>query len=293
MNNKDGDDSSETVETYQDWLDIIEQLRKENDWKALNKAYENFAQSYFLPPEIWLQWVNDEHQRLVDEQDGQVAVTRVLEIVERALRETLYSVELWLRFVELSVKLYSCGKMSETDVRERFEQAVTHVALDFRDGWKVFEKYWEFEDKYGNKDNVNQLKLRCASLPFERYPQALFESADEQIIERIERNHSKREERNKFEESVSKAAELESVSNAWKLYAEFETNVDLMRAKMIYERGLRSCYTLPHLWLAYLDFLAGYFPSSNLDIEVTKKAFSCVPSSVEIAQYAMRAQEKK
>jgi len=292
MNNKDGEDSSETVETYQDWLDIIEQLRKENDWKALNKVYENFAQSYFLPPEIWLQWVNDEHQRLVDEQDGQVAVTRVLEVVERALRETLYSVELWLWFVELSVKLYSCGKMSETDVRERFEQAVTHVALDFRDGWKVFEKYWEFEDKYGNKDNVNQLKLRCASLPFERYPQALFESADEQIIERIERNHSKREERNKFEESVSKAAELESVSNAWKLYAEFETNVDLMRAKMIYERGLRSCYTLPHLWLAYLDFLAGYFPSSNLDIEVTKKAFSCVPSSVEIAQYAMRAQEK-
>ncbi|GJD07283.1 Squamous cell carcinoma antigen recognized by T-cells 3 [Galdieria sulphuraria] len=296
-----GSDNLETLETYQDWLDILEQLRNENDLNALNQAYENFALVYFLPPEIWLQWVNDERHRLM-EHDRELANTRGLEIVERALNETLYSVELWLLYLDLSVQLCEQSKLSENVVRERFEQAVTQVALDFRDGWKVFEKYWEFEDKYGNKDNVDKLKMRCASLPFSRYPEVLLETKDEDILQRMGRNQTKREERNKYENlifslDISKATEqvieMEKMVEAWKSYAEFETSVDLLRAKMIYERGLRNCYFVPDLWLFYLGFLTDHFPLSDLNTQATtKKAFSCVPNSVEIAKYAMRAQER-
>ncbi|GJQ09471.1 hypothetical protein GpartN1_g3740.t1 [Galdieria partita] len=292
--------SLETLETYQDWLNTLEQLRNENDLVALNQAYQNFSQEYFLPPEIWLQWINDERKRLL-RQDLESANTRGLEVVERALNETLYSFEIWSLYLDLSVELFEYGKLSENVVRERFEQAVTQVALDFRDGWKIFEKYWDFEDKYGNKDNVSKLKLRCASLPFARYPEVLLEAADEEIRQRIARNQRKREERNKYEElisqlDISKEAEqiieMESVVNTWKMYAEFETTVDLMRAKMIYERGLRSCYYVPDLWLLYLGFLTEYLPSSNLNTQVARKAFSCVPNSLEIAKYAMRSQER-
>lgn len=291
-----GDGNSEVLETYQDWLDIIEQLRKENDLEALNRAYENFSQSYFLPPEIWLQWIDDEKQRLVTH-DCEVASKRVLEIVQRAINESLYCVEIWLLYLELSVNLCQYGKLSEDVVRERFEEAVTQVALDFRDGWKVFEKYWEFEDKFGNKDNVNKLQRRCASLPFETYPQALLQTTDDEIRQRIENNQAEREVRRKHEEWIAnldkqQGMERDGIVNYWKLYAEFETKVDLMRARMIYERGIRYCYYLPDLWLAYLEFLAAYFPSSNLNVQVTKKAFSCVPNCVEIAKYAMRAQER-
>eukprot|EP00871_Galdieria_phlegrea_P004801 jgi/Galph1/5321/GphlegSOOS_G3904.1 len=294
----DGKQKSQKEETFEGWFEKIEQLRKANDISGWRDAYHTFSQRYLLTPPIWLQWANDEKQQA---QSSSENLLRVFEILSRSVQEALYSVDLWLTLLRECQELYHLKYFQESQVREKFEEALTEVALDYENGWKVFELYWNFEEECNNLSNKLNIQRRCAALPFEQYPQALLESGDEKILEFVEKNTREREKRERFERSIrelsltgsQRVEELQLIAKTWKTYAEFEMEQDMMRAKVVYERAISFHHNIPELWIAYANFLLDHLSScATLIVQKLKKAYLCVPQSLEIAVLTMRALEK-
>lgn len=143
--------------TYDAHWDLVKALRKAGDLNGLEAARRAMAMKFPLPPEVWLEWAEDQLQ--VGNR------TAALEILGQAAKDYL-SVPVLLRHLDVAMHAYSHQELPREKVVELFESAITTAGLELRRGAEIWRKYRSFATQE-NTDSVLSEKqilgrqLRC------------------------------------------------------------------------------------------------------------------------------------
>ncbi|KAJ1411110.1 hypothetical protein B484DRAFT_482676 [Ochromonadaceae sp. CCMP2298] len=251
----------------------------------------------FLPDkQFWLAWLRDAV-------NSDAAALRAL--FDRALASCPHF-EVALLFVDTAAALVEQEKMTETELREAFDQTAMLVGCDLLTGSELWRRYRTFEldehafllDAQATPVELQQSKARFVrvfhrqlSLPLAGNEQALAElesklaeycvESDAGIIKpeelgrRFSAGREMREARLVFEAPLHSPrygqADLEQRVQIWRSYIYFERKQEVSRAQRLFERAVLECGESLQLWLEFAEF-ALHLKNWNLLRSLTSRA---------------------
>ncbi|KAM3715688.1 Nuclear RNA-binding protein [Dirofilaria immitis] len=276
---------------YSNRMKLIEALRRSGELEAVREQRECISASYTMPPNFWLEWIEDEKSAGSDK-------NRIKSLFKRAVRD-FHSPEVYLEYVQ-----WACG-ISLEFAREKMEEAVTKIGLRADCASLIWNIYLDFEKMILNSmvgaENEKQRKLveslygRFLHIPhlglqesWNEYKAFANGEESEQIHETFERSATRMADINEFEERLQCAMEENEKLSILMEYIAFEMQTDdLPRIQMIFERALCTLAAFPNsdLWLQYCNWLDATLKLSQVSVDVYARSVCHAPSSALWQQY--------
>ncbi|MCP9263905.1 Squamous cell carcinoma antigen recognized by T-cells 3-like protein [Dirofilaria immitis] len=276
---------------YSNRMKLIEALRRSGELEAVREQRECISASYTMPPNFWLEWIEDEKSAGSDK-------NRIKSLFKRAVRD-FHSPEVYLEYVQ-----WACG-ISLEFAREKMEEAVTKIGLRADCASLIWNIYLDFEKMILNSmvgaENEKQRKLveslygRFLHIPhlglqesWNEYKAFADGEESEQIHETFERSATRMADINEFEERLQCAMEENEKLSILMEYIAFEMQTDdLPRIQMIFERALCTLAAFPNsdLWLQYCNWLDATLKLSQVSVDVYARSVCHAPSSALWQQY--------
>jgi len=288
--------------------EIIELLKKTDDFDKLRTCRKHFSELYPLTGEMWISWVRDELKIAVSEDDKKF----VEELFNKGVKDYL-SVDLWLEFCQYSIS--GIGTKEGIDkARDIHERAITACGFHVSKGALIWETYREFElallsmlASEGSEEQVKahtEQKIRVENIfkrqlrqplfnmetTLDEYKQFVGNNIDQNVVITYHKARDKLKSREEFEHSLSKDdPSLED----FKAYTEFELKEkDPARIQVIYERAVSVHCLVTQVWEDYLSYLDSNLKISSVSLPVYERAIRNCPWSVEIWSRYLRAMER-
>lgn len=293
---------------YAAHTEVIELLKKTDDFDKLRACRKHFCEFYPLTGEMWIGWARDEIKIAVSEEDKLF----VEGLFNKSVKDYL-SVDLWLEFCQYSISGIGT-KEGVVKARDIHERAITACGLHVSKGSLIWETYREFElallsmlSSSGSDDQVKvhtDQKLKVENLlkrqlrqplfnmenTFNEYKQFVGDKVDQNVVIAYHKASDKLKAREKFEHSLSKDdPSLED----YKAYTDFEIKEkDPARIQMIFERAITAHCLVTQLWEDYISYLESNLKISSVSLPVYERAIRNCPWSVEIWGQYLRAMER-
>ncbi|KAF9191909.1 Splicing factor [Haplosporangium sp. Z 11] len=283
---------------YEQHTQLIVLLKDAAMLEQLRDAREAMNIIYPLSEELWMDWIEDESNMAVSEEEKK----HVLELYERATSDYL-SIRIWKSYVEYATQEYieSIGlEASETIVskdhlRRIFQKADKYVGYHIPQSHVIWNAWMEFElqqleaQKPTPPEDIERVKamyLGRIAIPhadqentfsslssfISQYDNQDYEASMIQNNKIMSNTRKLLTEREKFEESlVSTGNGLE----AFMSYLEFELRPErrhFQRIRTLFERALAVHCLVPSIWNDYITFIFSSNPH--------KKEFDLDPSEI-------------
>ncbi|XP_065313538.1 squamous cell carcinoma antigen recognized by T-cells 3-like isoform X1 [Gordionus sp. m RMFG-2023] len=140
---------------YDLYLTLIKIYKENGDFEELRDVRKKISNIFPLPPDIWLDWINDEirmhdddSQQIPDlvsangEISTELMVDPILTLFERAVKDRL-CVDTWLEYAQYAVG--RTGTIGVSGVRAILEAGLAQAGLHVTQGALIWDAYREFE----------------------------------------------------------------------------------------------------------------------------------------------------
>ena len=285
---------------YSAHLELVNLLRKTDNFTQLRCARKAFSEKYPLTGELWIQWIEDEIKVMSSEEEK----TYITELFEKGLQDYV-SVDLWLEYCQ-----FSLGNMATADdvkkIREVFERALVSCGRNIARGSLVWEAYREFEavcmtmsgDTSQNQRIINVFK-RQLGVPLlgmeetlNEYKKLTHNSIEDSINNSFKKAKIMLDKRSVFESKLLNIQDGKTLE-LYNEYIEFEKNEkDPVMIQQLFERAISDhCLQAP-LWTDYLLYLKENLNMPDVCLGVYKRAIRNVPWCKNIWCDYLRALER-
>ncbi|VDK73019.1 unnamed protein product [Onchocerca ochengi] len=276
---------------YESRMKLIGALRRSGELEAVREQRECISALFAMPPNFWLEWIEDEKSAESDKD-------RIKCLFERALRD-FHSPEVYLEYVQ-----WSCG-ISLEFAREKMEEAVVKIGLRADYASLIWNIYLDFEKMILNSmtgaENEKHRKLveslyeRLLHVPhlglqesWNEYKAFTEGKESDQIRKTFESSAKRMADISEFEERLRDATEDNEKLSILMEYIAFEMQTnDPARIQMIFERALCTVATSPNsdLWLQYCNWLDASLKLPQVSIDVYARSVRHAPCSALWQQY--------
>ena len=289
------------------------------------EAYRTSFADRFLPTtSFWLDWIADTKAQPQAAQSGDTSAVDAL--FERALTACPHHL-LLMTYIEDMQDRLEAELISEQDMRQAFEKAVSLGGTDLPTGAELWSLYCSFETEE-HRDEVEvaetqqelnaskqrmirafhrQLALplrgnEAALAEFEKVLEELCIESDVTIIDpnglqrKVAAALKEREAREKIESQLADetflAAPLADRVRKWRWYIKFENKAEqLSRVQRLYERAVMDCRASEELWTEAAAFAAHSVRNWPLLESVTLRALKPCYNSITLWRYHLLSLE--
>ena len=291
---------------YNAHLELVNLLRKTDNFNQLRTARQNFSDFYPLTGELWVEWINDE-MKVATSMEEKKAVE---DLFERGVKDYV-SVDLWLEYCQFSIGGIGTPE-GVKKARDVFERALTSCGRNIARGSLVWEAYREFEaalvamagdpqseahkEQKARVVNVYRRQLRVPLLDMDNtmaeYKQFVADEVDNNAVNDFNKAKQKLAAREKFETGLN-VGEGEDSSEQFREYLQFEMKEkDPVMIQQLFERAVTANCLVDSIWTDYLSYLDTNIRIPDVCLEVYKRAIKNVPWCLEIWCNYLRALER-
>lgn len=277
-------DNLQTFDAYKSLLVALRSAR--NDIFAIRAHRQAFANSFPLPPSVWIEWADDELRIASSASDRSFVAN---EVMRRGINDYM-SIPLCTKLMNLQLERFQASECTADEVRATFEELKTSGATyHFTGGaelWRSFSRFLDISNASTEEKNLLIAEMQKVPVQFgknEKMDSTMFDSAHS--LKRPAEIDDLILSCETFEEKLcdvegSPSAEdgnrRDELKVRYVMYAGFLAKINVKAAMSVWERCITEAFLDSSLWLEYAMFCREHL--SNVELQhVLQRASRNVP----------------